>query len=175
MVRVKSSICALSRPKFNPVSKHTDDDSSDDDSSDDDSSDDDSRDCVRVNTTDAPDTDSIFDDHADPISFEEFEKLARGQIATVVGRFSFYHSKSDDKSSDDKSSDDKSSDDGSSDDDSSDDSDRPGLVLAAEVIWTEIIGDDNIAQTANIACSGVTTTDEVSVDDDTGTTWFKNL
>ena len=120
---------------------------------DDDSSDDDSADCVRVNTTDAPA--SIFGDEADPISFKELEE---GEIVTVVGRFSF-----------DKSSDDKSSDDGSSDDDSSDDSDRPGMVLAAEVIWTG----DYIAQTTNIACSGVTT-DEVTVDNENGTTSYEN-
>ncbi|MCK5667762.1 MAG: DUF4382 domain-containing protein, partial [Gammaproteobacteria bacterium] len=57
-------------------------------------------DCVRVNTTDAPA--SIFDDNADPISFRELEN---GDIATVVGRFSFNHytvtPRSDDSSSDD--------------------------------------------------------------------------
>jgi len=139
---------------------------------DDSSSDDDYPDCVRVNTTDAPA--SIFNDQADPISFEEFEELEEGEIATVVGRFSFYHSKSDDKSSDDKSSDDNSSDDGSSDDgssddDSSDDSDRPGLVLAAEVIWTG----NEITQTNNVACSGVNK-DEVTTDDKSDT-WFENF
>jgi hypothetical protein len=151
----------LIEAEIDPVSKHMDDDSSDDDSSDDDS-----RDCVRVDTDTMAEPASIFGDHAVPISFDELEN---GEIATVVGRFSFYHSKSD-KSSDDKSSDDKSSDDGSSDDDSSDDSDRPGMVLAAEVMWTG----DEIAQTTNVACSKVTTTDEVSVDDDTSTTSFEN-
>jgi hypothetical protein len=121
-----------------------------------DDKDDDYSDCVRVNTTDAPA--SIFDDLADPITFME---LAEGQIATVVGRLSFHHSKSDDDSSDDSSfdddsSDDRSSDDSSSDDDSSDDNDRPDLELAAEVIWTG----NKIAQTTNIACSGVTTDDD---------------
>ena len=140
--------------------------------------DDDFSDCVRVNTKDAPA--SIFDDQANPISFRELEK---GDIATVVGRFSFFDSNSDDdssdgklsgkkpkgdkshddKSHDDKSSDDKSSDDDSSDDDSSDDRDRPALVLVGEVIWT---GND-IVQTTNIACSGVTTDTEVG-------TWYKN-
>jgi hypothetical protein len=138
----------LIEAEVQPVSRHEDDDSSDDDASD----------CVRVNTTDAPA--SIFDNHADPISFKELEE---NDIATVVGRFSFYDSKSSDKSSDDKSSDDSSSDDGSSDD-----NDRPGLVLAAEVIWTGI----EIAQTTNIACSGVTT-DEVTTDDENDT-WYKN-
>jgi len=113
----------LIEAEIQPVLRHEDDDSSDDDSSD----------CVRVNTTDA--SDSIFDDHADPMPFEE---LKEGEIATVVGRFSFYHSKSDDKSFDD----------GSSADDSSDDNDRPGMVLAAEVIWTG----NEITQTLNIAC-----------------------
>ncbi len=135
--------------------------------------DDDFSDCVRVNTKDAPA--SIFDDQADPISFKELEK---GDIATVVGRFSFFDSNSDDdssdgklsgkkpkgdKSHDDKSSDDGSSDDDSSDDDSSDDRDRPALVLVGEVIWT---GND-IVQTTNIACSGVTMDTEVG-------TWYKN-
>jgi hypothetical protein len=145
--------------------------------------DDDFSDCVRVNTKDAPA--SIFDDQADPISFKELEE---GEIATVVGRFSFFDSNSDDESSDDdssdgklsgkkpkgdkshadkshddKSHDDKSSDDGSSDDDSSDDRDRPALVLVGEVIWT---GND-IVQTTNIACSGVTTDTEIG-------TWYKN-
>jgi hypothetical protein len=140
--------------------------------------DDDYSDCVRVNTKDAPA--SIFDDQADPISFRELEK---GDIATVVGRFSFFDSNSDDdssddklsekkpkddkshddKSHDDKSHDDKSHDDGSSDDDSSDDRDRPALVLVGEVIWT---GND-IVQTTNIACSGVTTDTEVG-------TWYNN-
>ena len=143
----------LIEAEIQPVPLHEDDDSSDDDT----------RDCVRVDTTDALDAPaSIFDDHADPISFHELEN---GDIATVVGRFSFYQSNSDDRSSDDKSSDD-----GSSDDDSSDDTgDRPGMVLAAEVIWTG----NEIAQTTNVACSGVTT-DEVTVDDDTGATWYKN-
>ena len=145
----------LIEAEIQPVPRYQDDDSSDDDT----------RDCVRVDTTDA--TDSIFDDRADPILFN---KLKNGDIATVVGRFSFYQPKSADKSSDDKSSDDKSSDDGSSDDDSSDDSgDRPGMVLDAEVIWTG----NEIAQTTNVACSGVTT-DEVTTDDDTGATWYKN-
>jgi hypothetical protein len=160
----------LIEAEIQPVPLHEDDDSSDDDT----------RDCVRVDTTDAPD--SIFDDYADPISFQELEN---GDIATVVGRFSFYQSKSDDNSSDDNSSNDKSSndkssndnssddnssDDGSSDDDSSDDTgNRPGMVLAAEVIWTG----NEIAQTTNVACSGVTT-DEVTTDDDTGATWYKN-
>ncbi len=110
---------------------------------DDDSSDDDASNCIRVNTTDAPA--SIFGDQADPVSFGALEE---GEIATVVGRFSFDHSKADDHSSDDDSSDD-----GSSDDDSSDDNDHHGVVLAAEVIWTG----DLIARTANIACSAVTT------------------
>ena len=121
------------------VARHEDDDSSDDDSSD----------CVRVNTVDAPA--SIFDDQANPISFMQLEE---GTIATVVGRFSFDHSKADDHSSDDSSS----------DDDSSDDYDHPGVVLAAEVIWTG----DFIAQTTNIACSGATTNDE------NGTSWYEN-
>ena len=145
----------LIEAEIQPVSGYEDDDSSDDDT----------RDCVRVDTTDAPA--SIFGDYADPISFQELEN---GDIATVVGRFSFYQSKSDDNSSDDNSSDDNSSDDGSSDDDSSDDTgNRPGTVLAAEVIWTG----NEIAQTTNVACSGVTT-DEVTTDDDTGATWYKN-
>ena len=139
----------LIEAEVQPVSKHGDDDSSDDDSAD----------CVRVNTTDAQD--SIFDDQANPMPFEELEE---GEIATVVGRFSFYHSKSDDNSSDDDLFDDKSSGDGSSDDDSSDDNDRPGMVLAAEVIWTG----NEITQTTNIACSGVET-------DDKDVTWFKNF
>jgi hypothetical protein len=139
----------LIEAEVQPVSKHQDDDSSDDDSAN----------CVRVDTAEAPA--SIFDDFANPIDVDE---LIEGSIATVVGRFSFYPSKSDDKSSDDKSSDDNSSDDGSSDDDSSDDNDRPGLVLAAEVMWTG----NEIAQTNNIACSMVTT------DEDTGENWYKN-
>jgi len=96
---------------------------------------DDSRNCVRVKTKDdLNDPTSIFDDEADPISFEE---LKDGEIATVVGRFSFEHytatSKSDDNWSDD-------------------DNDRPHLVLVADVIWTG----RKITQTVNIACSGVT-------------------
>jgi len=145
----------LIEAEVQPVAKHQDDDSSDDDSAN----------CVRVDTAEAPA--SIFDDFANLIDVDE---LIEGSIATVVGRFSFYPSKSDDKSSDDKSSDDKSSDDnssddGSSDDDSSDDSNRPGLVLAAEVMWTG----NEIAQTTNIACSEVTT------DGDTGENWYKNF
>jgi len=107
---------------------------------------DDYSDCVRVNTTDAPA--SIFDDQANPIDFMKLMELEEGQIATVVGRLSFHHSKSDDDSSDDSSS----------DDDSSDDNDRPDVELTAEVIWTG----DEIGQTTNIACSGVTTVDDVT-------------
>lgn len=113
-----------------PAERHGDDDSSDDDTPG----------CVRVSTKDAPA--SIFGDRADPVSFGD---LAEGEIATVVGRFSFDHSNSDDQSSDDVSS----------DDDSSDDDDRPHVVLAAEVIWTG----DLITRTTNIACSAVTTID----------------
>lgn len=116
----------LIEAEVQPVSRNEDDDSSDDDS----------LDCVRVNTTDAPA--SIFNDLADPVALNQLEE---GEIVTVVGRFSFHDSKSDDDSSDD---------------DSSDDRNRPGLVLAAEVIWS---GHD-IAQTTNVACSKVTTDDE---------------
>ncbi len=86
--------------------------------------------CIQVDTTNA--SASIFDEHADPIYFED---LNDGDIATVVGRFSFgsYTTILDS-------------------DNAFDDSDRPQLVLSAEVIWAG----NEITQTTNVACSGVT-------------------
>jgi hypothetical protein len=91
---------------------------------------DDLPDCVWVDTNSA----SIFDDLADPVELGDFEV---SEIVTVVGRFRFH---GDDDSSE-------------GDDDSTDDAaDRRRLVLIAEVIWS---GND-IMQSDNIACSGVT-------------------
>ncbi len=91
------------------------------------SDEDDLPDCVIVDTTSAPA--SIFDDFAEPIDLEDLEV---GDTVTVVGRFSFEEEERESESGE-----------------------RPEdrmLVLVAEVIWR---GDD-IGQSDNIACSGVT-------------------